>query len=416
MYNSSMKDIFSNKPFLFILFTGFLSILGVGIIIPVIPFIVQQYVPAHKTNEVALYVGLLISIYSLCQFFAAPVLGAVSDKYGRRPILLLCLLGSAIGYILFGIGGSLWVLFLARIIDGLTGGDISIAMAYIADVTKPQERGKYFGIAGAMVGLGFIIGPTLGGLVSFVSLSAPLYLAASLTVINMLYGYFILPESLKKKHRMPDFSVKHLNPFTQLIFILKNKLFQSLMLIGAFYFFAFAQLVGMISVFFKDTFQWTPANIGYYFLILGIGDMFTQGYLTGKLLPKFGTIKLVVAGFLITAIAYSINAIIPFFPFVFLTYIYIVIYALGSGLFEPAFSGLVSSVAEPHEQGRVQGASQSIQSITRILGPICAAFLYQFHHSLPWILCVICSVIGMVLLLQHKEAIAKHLKIIQKEK
>src|SRR5437660_6487025 len=122
MYNRSMKEIFSNKPFLFILFTGFLSILGVGIIIPVIPFIVEKYVDAHKTNDVALYVGFLISIYSLCQFFAAPVLGAVSDRYGRRPILLLCLLGSAIGYILFGLGGSLWILFLARIIDGLTGG------------------------------------------------------------------------------------------------------------------------------------------------------------------------------------------------------------------------------------------------------------------------------------------------------
>src|SRR5260221_7920367 len=158
------KSVFQNKPFLFILFTAFLSILGIGIIIPVIPFIVAKYV--KSPNEIAFQVGLLVSLYSFCQFFAAPVLGALSDKYGRRPVLLLCLLGSAIGYILFGIGGSLAILFIARAIDGITGGDISTVIAYVADVTKPQDRGKYFGIVGATIGLGFIIGPTVGGLMS----------------------------------------------------------------------------------------------------------------------------------------------------------------------------------------------------------------------------------------------------------
>jgi DHA1 family tetracycline resistance protein-like MFS transporter len=399
------KSIFKNKPFLFILFTGFLAVLGIGIIIPVIPFIVAQYVDPKKTNDVALFVGLLISIYAFCQFFAAPVLGALSDKYGRRPVLLLCLLGSAIGYILFGIGGSLWILFLGRIIDGITGGDLSTAMAYIADVTAPQERGKYFGIVGAMVGFGFMIGPSIGGFVSHISLSAPLYLAAFLTLINFVYGYFVLPESLDKKHRMTDFSIHHLNPFTQLTYIFNHQHLKKLMIIGLFYFFAFAQLQSISSVFFKDTLAWDPGRIGVMFLILGFGDMFTQGYLTGKLLPRFGTARLVLGGFLITALAYLINAMLPIFPIVFLTYIYILIYALGSGLFEPAFGALVSSVASPQEQGRVQGASQSVQSITRIIGPLIAVFLYQFNHSLPWILCVILSVIGAGLLLQNKKMI-----------
>src|ERR1700733_9251365 len=140
------KTIFANKPFLFILITAFLSILGIGLIIPVLPFVVGQYVDPKHVGEIAWYVGLLTSLYALCQFFAAPVLGALSDRYGRRPVLLLCLFGSAIGYILFGIGGSLTVLFIARAIDGITGGDISTVIAYIADVTEPQERGKYFGI------------------------------------------------------------------------------------------------------------------------------------------------------------------------------------------------------------------------------------------------------------------------------
>jgi DHA1 family tetracycline resistance protein-like MFS transporter len=404
------KSILRNKPFLFILFTAFLAVMGIGIIIPVIPFIVAQYVDPHQTNQIALYVGLLTSIYSFCQFFAAPVLGALSDKYGRRPILLLCLIGSAIGYILFGIGGSLTILFLSRIIDGITGGDISTAMAYVADVTKPQERGKYFGFIGATVGFGFIIGPSLGGLVSHISLSAPLYVAAGLTLFNVVYGYFFLPESLKKEHRMADFSIHHLNPFAQLQYIFKNQQLKFLMFIGFFYFFAFAQMQGIASVFFKDVLHFSPGNIGLYFLVLGIGDMFTQGYLSGKLLPKFGVLKLVLAGFLITAFAFAINAILPIFPFVFLSVIYILIYALGSGLFEPAFGGLVSAAASPSEQGRVQGASQSLQSLTRIIGPISAALLYQWNISLSWISCVIFSLIGATLLLQHRQEITKHLQ------
>lgn len=403
------KSLFANKPFLFILFTGFLSILGIGVIIPVIPFIVGKYVDPHHTNEIAIYVGLLVSLYSFCQFFAAPVLGVLSDKYGRRPVLLLCLLGSAIGYILFGIGGSLSILFIARAIDGITGGDISTVIAYVADVTKPQERGKYFGIVGATIGLGFMIGPSVGGLVSSISLSAPVFLAAGLVLLNMIYGYFVLPESLSKENRMTDFSPHHLNPFNQLNYILKNNTLKSLMIIGSFYFFAFSELSSIITVFFKDTLHWSPGNIGLYFLVLGIGDMFTQGFLTGKLLPKFGPIKLVFAGFLTTAIAYAINAVVPIFPFVLLAYAYIVVYALGSGLFEPSFGGLISGVAGQQEQGRVQGASQSMQSISRIIGPLFAAFLYQFNHSLPWISCVLVSLIGAALLFIYRNQIASHL-------
>jgi DHA1 family tetracycline resistance protein-like MFS transporter len=227
-----------------------------------------------------------------------------------------------------------------------------------------------------------------------------------------VYGYFVLPESLDKKHRMTDFSWHHLNPFIQLQYILKNSFLKSLMIVGFFYFFAFAQLQGISSVFFKDVMKWDPGHIGFYFLVLGIGDMFTQGFLAGKLMPKFGAIKLVFAGFLITSLAYAINAVLPIFPYIFLAYIYILIYALGSGLFEPAFGGLVAGSAEPQEQGRVQGASQSVQSITRIIGPIFAAFLYEIHPSVSWISCVIFSLIGFFLLFHHKDEISKHMNVV----
>jgi DHA1 family tetracycline resistance protein-like MFS transporter len=404
-------SVFKNSRFLFILFTAFLSVLGIGLIIPVIPFIVGQYFRPEQTNEIAFAVGFLISLYSLCQFFAAPVLGALSDRYGRRPVLLFCLFGSAIGYILFGIGGSLWVLYIGRIIDGLTGGDISTIFAYIADITEPKDRGKYFGIIGATVGFGFILGPTFGGLLSHFGLSAPLFAAAGLTLINMLFGYFVLPESLKKEHRMSDFSLHHLNPFSQLQYVLKNSLLKFLLFIGFFYFLPFAQLQGISSVFLKDVIHWGPSEIGILFLVLGVGDMFTQGFLAGKLIPKFGELKLVMGGFFLTALAYAITGFLPIFPTSMLVYIYTIIYALGSGLFEPSMGGLVSHAAEPQEQGIVQGASQSMQSITRIVGPLLAAFLYQFNHSLPFIISVILSGLGMLLLLQHKNQISKHLKL-----
>ena len=395
-----MKDILKNRPFLFILFTAFLSIMGIGLIIPVLPFIVGKYI-THN-NTIAIYVGLLTSIYAFCQFFASPVIGALSDKFGRRWVLLLCLLGSAIGYILFGIGGSLTILFVARIIDGTTGGDISTAMAYVADVTEPQDRGKYFGIVGSVMGLGFMLGPTIGGFLAHISLSAPLYLAAALTLINMIYGYFVLPETLSKEHRIADFSLHHLNPFAQMHYIMKKNVLLWLMIIGSFYFFAFAQMSGLLAVFYKDILHWTPANLGLYFLVLGIGDMVTQGYLAGKLIEKIGIISVIMAGFLLTGLAFGINVILPIFPYFLLAFVYVVIYAIGSGFFEPAFDGLISSAASPQEQGRVQGAYQSVQSITRIIGPLFATLLYQFGHSLPWVSCVVFSIIGAILLWQRK--------------
>ena len=400
-----MKSILSNHPFLFILITAFLSVMGIGVIIPVTPFIVSEFVHSTQQNLVAAYVGILMSTYSVCQFFAAPVLGALSDRFGRRPVLLLCLFGSGIGYIMYGIGGSIAILFISRIIDGVTGGDISTAMAYVADVTAPQDRGKYFGIMGGTLGLGFILGPSIGGILSHISLATPLFFAAGLTFLNMLYGFFVLPESLDKSRRMSDFSVHHLNPFVQITYIFKRPLLRSLMVIGIFYFLAFAELQAITTVFYKDTLHWQPSNLGIFFLFLGTGDIITQGYLTGKLLPKFGAVKLVGAGFIVTAIAYAMNGILPIFPYVLLAVMYGLIYALGSGFFEPSFSGLVSATAEHHEQGRTQGASQSMQSIARIIGPIIAAFLYQFGHSLPWISCSVFSLIGIFLLWKNKEKV-----------
>lgn len=405
-----MKDLFTNKALLFITFSAFLAVVGIGIIIPVVPFIVQAHMPGASEQAIAFNVGLLTSLYSFCQFFAAPGLGALSDKYGRRPVLLLCLIGSAIGYILFGVGGSLAVLFLGRIIDGLTGGDISTMFAYIADVTKPQDRGKIFGMLGATVGIGFMIGPSIGGFLSQVSLSMPFYVAAAVTLMNAAFGYFVLPESLKKEHRMADFSLHHLNPFRQLQSVLSNVTIRTLMFLGFFYFLPFAQLQGIGGVFSKDVLRWNPTVIGLMFLVVGVVDTFTQGVFSHKLMSRFGELKLTVAGLTLTGIAYALNASNVIFrstPFAFFN---VVVFAFGGGLIEPALGSLISRAADPREQGRVQGANQSLQSITRIVGPLLAALLYSTGPSAPYIVCALLSVVALTYVRTKYHFISEHIR------
>jgi len=181
----------SRKAITFLVVTAFLNAMGIGILGPVLPFIVQHY--TGNPNTLATVVGWLISSYAICQFVAAPALGLLSDRFGCRPLLLICLLGSAIGYLLFGLGGALWILFFGRIIDGLTGGNMSILFTYIGDISEPEERGKYFSLFGAASGIGFILGPVIGGSASLLSNQAPIYIAAGLTIANILLGYFYLP-------------------------------------------------------------------------------------------------------------------------------------------------------------------------------------------------------------------------------
>ena len=202
-----------NERMSFIIVTIFLNFLGFSIIIPILPFLVGKFV--HTEDAIALNVGFIMSAYALCQFIAAPGLGALADRYGRRPILLISLAGSIVGYLVMAAIGALWALFAGRIIDGLTGGNISTVYAYVADITEPKDRGKYYGLLGAAGGFGFMVGPAIGGFAAHFSLVAPLYLAAFITLLNVIWGYFILPESLHNDHRTLSVNVRHLNPFSQ---------------------------------------------------------------------------------------------------------------------------------------------------------------------------------------------------------
>jgi len=378
-----MRKLFHlNSQFIFILVTMFLNFLGFSILFPILPFMVGKYVA--NSQEIAFYVGLLLSIYALCQFVSAPGLGALSDKFGRKPILIISLLGSVVGYLILGFAGSLWMLFLGRIIDGLTGGNISTIYAYMSDITKPQDRGRYFGLLGAAGGAGMIFGPVIGGFAGSIHISLPLFIAAGVTLIDVLFGYFILPESLPSRLKTISFDLQHLNPFKQFSHIFSIDILKRLFLTGFIFFVAMNGMYGNNAVFLKDVFGWNPLQIGFLLFVIGFVDIFSQGFLINKLLPKFGEIKVSILGLILVSAGFLIASLTSLIPSVFLIYFALIILNIGDGLFEPSEGGLISKSVGPQMQGRVQGANQGMQSMARIIGPFIAAFIYRYWYGLPY--------------------------------
>ena len=259
---------------IFIMATVFLNLAGIGIINPVAPFLVGQYV---AERDIALVTTLLLASYALSQFIAVPTLGALSDRYGRRPVLIISLFGSVIGYLIMGVGGALIMLFLGRVIDGLTGGNIAITDAYLADITRKEERTRYYGILGAAAGMGLVIGPALGGLIYRLtdSYTAPLYFAAGVALLNTLLGVFILPESLPVNKRS-TIQLKQLNPLSQLGAVLRIAHLRWLLL-GIFIWVSSSMLAqSTFAPVARDRLGWQPDAIGLGFLAWGVVSVIVQ--------------------------------------------------------------------------------------------------------------------------------------------
>lgn len=397
------EQIVDKKALIFGLISAFLCGIGFTIISPVVPFLVQPY--TNSPSEQAIVVTMLTSVYAICVFFAAPGLGALSDRYGRRPLLLSCLLGSAIGYLVFGIGGALWVLFAGRIIEGITGGSISTIFAYFADITPREHRSKYFGWLSAFSGVGCVIGPTVGGLLAKFGYSVPMYFGAIITLLNVIYGFLYMPESLDKKNRLKEITLVRLNPFIQLANVLSVKNLKRLLVSAFLLWIPNGSLQSVFSQFTIDTFNWKPAIIGLVFSIMGIQDIISQGFIMPKLLRKLSDAQIAILGMISEIIGYSFIAASALFSFYPIFIVGMFIFGFGDSIFGPSFNGMISKSANSSEQGRIQGGSQSIQSLARIIGPIIGGQIYvSLGHAAPAFMGIILIAVAISVLYRGTHA------------
>jgi len=396
-------DVSINKHALtFGFISVFLTGLGLTIVSPVLPFLVESYTSDPTIQATA--VTLLTSMYALSVFLAAPVLGALSDKHGRRPVLIISLLGSGLGYIIFGLGGALWILFLGRIIEGLTGGEISAIFAYFADITPSSERTKYFGWISAIVGVGTALGPTIGGALATFGNSVPMYVGAVITLLNAIYGYFFMPESLEKSRRSSSISAKQLNPFKQLSNVFSFKSIKWLLISGFLIWIPNGSLQAIFSQFSIDTFAWKPVLIGLIFSIMGVLDIFSQAIIMPRLLKFLTDKKIALLGMMSEMIGYIFIAVSAFTAFYPVFIIGMIFFGLGDSIFGPSFNSMLSKSVSASEQGRTLGGSQSIQSLARVIGPIIGGQLYSIvSHTTPAIMGIILiGVSSLVLTKQHR--------------
>ena len=355
----------------FILLTVFIDMLGLGLLIPVIPFVVRQF------SESALTVGLLSMSFALFQFVAAPILGRLSDRYGRRPLLLFSLFGSAIGYVLFGLAHSLAMLFVARIVDGISGGNVSIAQAYIADVTEPQHRSRNFGMLGAAFGLGFIVGPAVGGTLShFWGLSAPAFFAAALALANTALGFFVLPETrpVEKRTHTP-MTFRSLNPIGGVLRGMRHEHLGPVFLAIFAFNIAFSGLQSNFSLFTLAKFGWGPQENAALFVVIGVTSAITQAVIVRRIVQTYRDQSIALVGLVIQSATYLFTA---FVPAAWMLYVSQAVMSFGVGISTPTLSGIVSNSVSDQEQGVMLGTTQSVTALTRIVGPLWAGFVFDW--------------------------------------
>ena len=387
-----IRDVTSRRlpisPLFLVVFTMIIEVTGSGLLFPVLPYLVEQY------RSDAVTIGLLSASFATAQFFAAPVLGTLSDRVGRRPIFVICTAGTAVSFFLFGFADRLWILFAAQIANGLTGGVVSTAQAYIADIsTSRQERTKNFGLIGAAVGIGFILGPLVGGGLGGIDLRLPVFIAGGLATANAISTYFILPESLKTPNTKP-LTVHDFNPIVQLDDLLSRPRLRNLLLGYFSFFIAFSGFTNIFVVLVRDRFAWQPLDAAGILFFVGIISSIVQGGLIRKLLPRFGELALTLTGFSLVAVSLCI---VPFLPRGYLLYGTQAIFAFGVGIAAPSLRGLIANSVSDEEQGKVSGGSFSLNSLTQILGPLLAGLSYDYiAPDAPMWFGVILATLGVV--------------------
>ena len=357
-----------------IFLTVVIDLVGFGIVMPILPFY------AHRFGASGLAYGAVLGVYSFMQFVATALLGKLSDRIGRRPVLLTTMLFNAAGYALFAFAGSYWVLFLSRVVSGFAGGNISVAQAYMADITTRAERSRGMGIVGAAFGIGFSAGPAIGGLADhFLGHRWPGLVGVGLSLANFVSAYFILPESLKQELRVkrPLFDLRHIGHA-----IARPRL-RPLMAVWALVPLGFAGYTAALPYRAMAALGWKQLQLTFLFIIIGVTAAVVQGYFFGKVVRKTGERTLVIVGTF--GMAASI-AIVPFLPSSALLYVWTFVLAVSNSLFSPAATGLVSVYADPNEQGTILGAAQAISALGRTVGPPLIGKVYDVSQVTSFVL------------------------------
>ena len=343
------------RPLVVIFLTIFVNLVGFGIIVPLLPFYAQTF------GASPLIIGLLFASFSLAQLIAAPLLGSLSDRWGRRPILLFSLFGTVVSFVMLAVAGSLAMLFAARIVDGLSGGNITTARAYIADITAERDRARAFGILGAAFGLGFIVGPALGAAFSHISYTAPVWAAAAITVVAMALAFFWLPETV---HRATAGGGA---PWRALRGVTTRPGLRLLLLVDFVYWTSFAVYTTTFAMFGARRFGFGAAETGYMLAAFGLLGAIVQGFMVGPVVQRLGERRTLIFGLLCAATGWGGSALTHSLP-VFTAML--IPAAIGIGLCNATLSALVSNSAGRDEQGRVQGAAGALESLGRTIGPV----------------------------------------------
>jgi DHA1 family tetracycline resistance protein-like MFS transporter len=345
-----------------IFFITFMEISCLTILYPVASYIVLRY------SSEALMVATVSAIYAAAQFFSAPILGKLGDRYGRRPVLLASVLGSAIGSAIFGIGGALWVLFLSRLIGGIAGGSLSTASAYIADVSKPEERTKNFTLIGMAWGLGLILGPAMGAALSQISLETPAFIAAALSLLNLLLGFFFLPESLPRERReTAPIHANDLNPLVSIGEMARKPGLGLQLLVLCLFNFAFNGINSTEALFLIQKFAAQPWQVGLQTVLIGVTIAAVQAALVRRLVPSHGE-KVIV---LVCLLGQALSVLAMFFaPVFWLIYPITVLKSAVSGFISTTLSALISNSVSLNEQGTLMGVNTALGSAMSILGPL----------------------------------------------
>jgi len=359
------------SPLVVIFTTVFIDLVGFGIVIPVLPYFAE----GSRFNAGPRTIGILIASYSVMQLIFSPVLGRLSDKHGRRPVLLISIIGTGIGFLILGFATTLWMLFLGRILDGITGGNISTAQAYIADITTPEERAKGMGLLGAAFGLGFIFGPAIGGILSRWGVAVPFFFAAALCFANALLLYFTLPETVTPDHPARTSAARG-RGWSQLIKSLKQPRLGFVLSIYFLFIVAFSIMTTTFSLYTMFRFGYDAQHNGYLFAYVGLLAVIVQGGLIGRLVKRFGELPLVVVGALFfSASLFAIPFVGPQTGGLFALLVGGGIFSLGNSLSTPSLTTLASKSVGAADQGGVLGVVQSVASLARAVGPALAAVL-----------------------------------------